>query len=133
MIAPSPPDNCTDGDVRLVGGSVPSEGRVEMCYRGLWGTICGLYYDIPTYSNVICRQLGYSPYGASVYRNGQYGQGSGGIFLSTTSFLCIGNEMTLLDCFHPTVGYQECDSHSYDLGLACQGRLEIESFKSTIL
>ena len=31
---------CQDGEVRLVGGSSPSEGRVEYCRGNVWGTIC---------------------------------------------------------------------------------------------
>ena len=49
---------CTYGEVRLVGGSSSSEGRVEMCYRGVWGSIC-----TSGWSNndafVVCRQLGF--------------------------------------------------------------------------
>ena len=102
-----------------MGGSVPSQGRVELCYKGHWGTICGQYGDISTYTNVICRQLGYSPYNAVTYY--YYGQGSGGIFLYTPTLLCIGNEKTLLDCYHPPIGYHECGSHSTDIGVTCQG------------
>ena len=113
-------ERCTNGKIRLVGGSLPSEGRVEMCYNQQWGTMCG-YNSISTYSNVICRQLGYSPYSANVYQNSYYGQGSGGIFLYTPSLLCIGNERTLLDCYHAPVGYHQCNDHSSDLGIQCQG------------
>ena len=92
---------------------------MELCYKGHWGTICGQYGDISTYTNVICRQLGYSPYNAVTYY--YYGQGSGGIFLYTPTLLCIGNEKTLLDCYHPPIGYHECGSHSTDIGVTCQG------------
>ena len=33
--------SCTHGDVKLVDGSVPSEGRVEMCVDGRWRTMRG--------------------------------------------------------------------------------------------
>ena len=62
--------NCSDGDVRLVGGSVINvEGRVEICINRVWGTVCSTtsrYY----YSNwdvndakVVCRQLGHQELG----------------------------------------------------------------------
>ena len=31
---------CSNGDVRLVGGSIPNEGRVEICIENQWGSVC---------------------------------------------------------------------------------------------
>ena len=31
---------CATGEVRLVGGIVIYEGRVEICIDGIWGTVC---------------------------------------------------------------------------------------------
>lgn len=47
-----------DGTVRLAGGAARHEGRLEVFYRGQWGTVCD---DGWTNSNtqVVCRQLGY--------------------------------------------------------------------------
>ena len=48
-------------DVRLVGppGDTSSEGRLELYFNGVWGTVCG-DDDINTnYAHVVCRQLGY--------------------------------------------------------------------------
>ena len=51
--------DCTHGDVRLANGSSALEGRVEVCINGVWGTICGLYWN-QNNTKVVCRQLGLS-------------------------------------------------------------------------
>ena len=49
--------NCEDGDVRLMGGSNPLEGRVEVCINRAWGTICDNGFNNED-ATVICNQLG---------------------------------------------------------------------------
>ena len=53
---------CHDGDLRLVGGMNITEGRLEFCYGGVWGTVCCDQWgqlDV----RVACRQLGFSTSG----------------------------------------------------------------------
>ena len=51
-----------NGDLRLAGSELTYGGRLEMCFLGVWGTICD---DGWTISNAIvaCRQLGFKTEG----------------------------------------------------------------------
>ena len=64
MLADFIPTNvtCDDGDLRLMGGSVSNEGRVEMCYENQWGTVCDDVWGAFD-ARVVCKQLGHPMFG----------------------------------------------------------------------
>lgn len=47
-----------DPDIRLVNGSQPNQGRVEIRINGEFGTICDDHFDAED-ALVVCRMLGY--------------------------------------------------------------------------
>ena len=55
--------DCLGGEdeqnIRLVGGILPIQGRVEYCMDGEWGTICDDGWNSND-ATVVCRQLGYN-------------------------------------------------------------------------
>lgn len=61
---------CSNGDLRLVDGNGHLEGRVEICYDGVWGTVCSDHWGRAEVS-VVCRHLGYSSSGSVILPESQ--------------------------------------------------------------
>ena len=53
-----PVAGCKRGEVKLVNGSIPNEGRVEICINNQWGTVTDDGWNSND-AKVVCRQLGY--------------------------------------------------------------------------
>ena len=115
----------------MVNGTFTTEGRVEVCSNGIWGTICANGFTaIDAY--VICKELGYGLLGKdfeckmfvfiydpepTVYNNSYYGDGDGSIVISELD--CKGYEPTVLDCAKKDYGSFTC-SRSSIIGIVCQ-------------
>ena len=56
---PAAPRNCSNGDVRLVGGGT-YQGNVEVCLNGYWISVCSSQQWRQSEANIVCRQLGYT-------------------------------------------------------------------------
>lgn len=56
---------CNDGDLRLINGSTPREGRIEFCRNNMYGTVCDDQWDVLD-ARVACRQLGFSSSGKQI-------------------------------------------------------------------
>ena len=52
------PAVCTNGAVRLVGGTSSNEGKLEYCYNGVWSSVCINFDDEE--ATVACKQLGFT-------------------------------------------------------------------------
>ena len=128
--------NCTDGDIRLVGGTSGNEGNVQICYNNAWGSVCDDSWDTSD-TNVVCRQLGLLPYGIypfivlifivtcvhvgsqSFYSN--YFQVYNSPSFVYGHFYCYGSEQFLVDCPQSSPRYLLYCS-SYEIaGVRCVG------------
>ena len=127
---------CSDGSVRLIVGDtadffylqgadlqdyyydndVLRAGRVEVCFKGTHVTICDTTWG-SSGASVVCRQLGFSPYGAVATRN---------IFVQSTLMAtlqnvnCTGLESNLLQCGYTVGAMGTCGGYQ-DAGAVCQG------------
>ncbi len=104
-----------EGAVRLVGGTTPLEGRVELFLLGHWGTVCDYNWDLAD-ATVVCHQLGY-PRAVEAPRGAAFGAGSGPSWYYYVN--CVGTELNLNQCSRSSYHFGSACSHSNDAGVVC--------------
>ena len=80
--------------VRLSGGALRNEGRLEILLRGRWGTVCGTFFFNEA-ATIACREMGFGS-AIGTYKQTPFGRGSGYLWVQEVS--CRGNEGSLHDC-----------------------------------
>lgn len=90
------------------------EGRVEVRYHGVWGTVCDDDFTEPA-AKVICRSLGFGG-PAQAKKDGFFGPGEGQIWLDQLH--CVGNETGIAECLHSYWGEHNC-KHNEDAAVIC--------------
>ncbi|XP_071486552.1 scavenger receptor cysteine-rich domain-containing protein DMBT1-like [Diadema antillarum] len=114
-----------DLDVRLVNGSSPNRGRVEVLHNGQWSTVCDDQWDIND-ARVVCRQLGF-PSAVQAKAAAAFGRGTGAIALDDVQ--CTGEEERLAECSHGGLGIHNCQ-HSEDAGVICDVNVRLQDGRS---
>ena len=111
--------------VRLVGGSSYNEGRVEILYNGVWGTICSDGWNVNN-GIVTCRSIGFSGANAYFLSSSPFGPGIGPVWLNKV--VCSGNELSLGRCGHLGINVTQNCIHTKDVGLRCSGFESMQAF-----
>uniref|UniRef100_A0A672LJ65 Lysyl oxidase homolog n=1 Tax=Sinocyclocheilus grahami TaxID=75366 RepID=A0A672LJ65_SINGR len=101
--------------VRLRGGALVGEGRVEVLKNGEWGTICDDNWNLVA-ATVVCRELGFGS-AKEALSGGQLGQGMGPVHMNEVK--CSGFEKSVTECpFNMDKDSEGC-SHEEDAGVRC--------------
>ncbi|XP_072166896.1 CD5 antigen-like [Diadema setosum] len=109
------------GNVRLVGGHVSHEGRVEVYHNSRWATVWDDSWDLQD-ADVVCRQLGF-PEALTATRLAFFGEGNSSQAI-LTSISCSGFEDMLQDCSY--LENSHLCGHYEDAGVVCSDGVDVE-------
>jgi hypothetical protein len=108
---------CNETDVRLIDGLTPHDGRVEICFNGLWGSVCDDLWDDRD-AQVVCRQLGYDGSSTAIQRH-PVDSSTILLFYYLDNVDCSGNEDRLSECEHDGIGVHNCGVRYEEAGVEC--------------
>uniref|UniRef100_A0A669EP76 Lysyl oxidase homolog n=1 Tax=Oreochromis niloticus TaxID=8128 RepID=A0A669EP76_ORENI len=113
---PSPSPRPERLKVRLAGyPRKHNEGRIELFYKGEWGTICDDDFTIAN-AHVLCHHLGFVS-ATGWTHSAKYGKGQGKIWLDNVQ--CHGGEKSIEFCKSRGWGNSDC-THDEDAGVVCK-------------
>ncbi|XP_071503653.1 CD5 antigen-like isoform X2 [Diadema antillarum] len=104
--------------LRLQGGRTPSEGRLEIFYHGIWGTVCDDYFSAAS-AYVACRELGYHQAHLQSKTLPTFTFSAGHSPMILDDVRCHGNESRLWDCDHLSPWMHNCDEKTEVVGIRC--------------
>ena len=143
---------CIDGGIRIIPSNARTaiKGRVEVCFNGIWGTICSINWDDQD-ASVACKQLGYSAEGVTQISKcicafftcckyltltiGALSIGSYPDHVSNVHIIdisCAGTESSVFDCPHTAaIPSQSCPNNA-DAYIQCNGKCRMLTIKQKI-
>ena len=106
--------------VRLRDGGSDLTGRVEICFKETWGTVCDTgWNDIA--ARVVCQNLGFPGFGSVALTRDDVVDGTGLIWMDNIS--CDENDFRLYTCNSTDhEKHQSHCSHSEDAGVSCSSK-----------
>ena len=111
--------------LRLKGSPVPHAGRLELLFKGVWGTIYQSSHHSTVFAmtsestRVICRQLGFSD-GILSTGFSIFGPGTGPQWFSSDYLRCSGNEANIMNCtLHDPLRLKRYDDEA-DVSVVCK-------------
>ncbi|OWF45722.1 low-density lipoprotein receptor-related protein 4-like [Mizuhopecten yessoensis] len=113
---PTVPPNSTTW-ARLIGGSNPYEGRVELFHSGRWGTVCDDNWGGEE-AAVICGMLGFGRDGAGAVPVAGFGSAPTYAHIWLDEVNCTGTETIIDQCQHNDWDKNDC-THREDAGVEC--------------
>ena len=132
---------CNETDVRLVDGLTPNDGRVEICFNWLWGSVCDDLWDARD-ALVVCRQLGYdgckclfakssnlylylftTKPASTALQQHPVESNATLLFYYLDNVDCNGDEDRLSECEHNGVGVHDCSVRYEQAGVECNSML----------